>query len=203
MTQDRDQLLMQSRDGWIELHSGGRFPFKSFTKGDIHIQDLAHALAHVCRYNGHVQKFYSVAEHSVVMMLWAERNLKDITPVELMTILLHDASEAYIGDMTRPLKQMFPEFKALEERIHMAVAERFGTMYPHPEWLKDLNLRILVDERKQAMGKTENDWGMTSLEGLNVYLSFWSPAEARDQFRKQYERLCAMRSAQPVEAVGP
>src|ERR1017187_2988058 len=85
------------------------------------VEDIAHALAHRCRFGGHASKFYSVAEHSVhVSQLYL--------PEHALWGLLHDASEAYLVDLPRPLK-LLPEFAPYREaecQLQRAVAVRFG-----------------------------------------------------------------------------
>lgn len=191
------QLLTQCAEAWIETRSGRKFHFMDPKPEAVDIQDIAHALGNFCRYCGHTARFYSVAEHCVLMVRAAEkagRNAQD-----LLTILLHDASEAYIGDMTRPLKQQIPLFKVIEDRIHFAVSKRFGLHWPHPEWLKDMDNRILHDERRQAMvkgnGVSENDWFSNTLEPLGVQLQFWDPQTAGKKFLQEFTRITSMMSA--------
>src|SRR4051812_41614297 len=113
---------------WIKTFSG-RFDFLKLDPNEINIKDIAHALAHTCRFNGHCKKFYSVAQHSVYV--------SQIVPeVDAPAGLMHDATEAYIGDMTRPLKAMFPEFGALEDRLWRRIAGKFGLPAELPETVK-------------------------------------------------------------------
>ena len=91
---------------------------------DLDLGDIARALANLCRYTGLCSDFYSVAEHSVHC---AELARRDRQPVEVQrAVLMHDATEAYLGDVSRPLKRLLPDYKALERRMAEAVAERFG-----------------------------------------------------------------------------
>jgi hypothetical protein len=109
------------RDGFIGTFSGLRFWPLDPNPEKLLVEDIAHALAHQCRFGGHASKFYSVAEHSV--------HVSKLCPAQdALWGLLHDASEAYLVDLPRPLKQL-PEFAAYREaerRLQRAVAERFG-----------------------------------------------------------------------------
>ena len=87
----------------ISTRSGRRLYLQNPNAGQIHIDDIAHGLAHQCRFNGQTNKFYSVAQHSVMVA--------SILPPELrLAGLLHDAAEAYLGDSVQPLKELLPDF---------------------------------------------------------------------------------------------
>lgn len=142
--------------GWTETHTGVAFKFGDMTLGMINLLDIAHSLARTCRYNGHTMRHYSVAEHCIIMARWAER--KGYNPREVLTILMHDAAECYIGDLIRPVKNEVPDFSVVETKIDTLVAEKFGTIYPFPGWLKELDFRILHDERLKLMHPSEHTW---------------------------------------------
>ena len=124
----------------------------------VNIMDIAKSLSKQCRFNGHTTEFYSVAQHSVELLkYYLDENEEEHEIIrnggpdiygflqKAMTVLLHDASEAYIGDMTSPLKILMPDFKKIEYNIDMAIADKFNTIFPHPPWLKTLDTRILLD----------------------------------------------------------
>jgi hypothetical protein len=114
-------------DGFIGTFSGLRFWPLFPNPDDIVIADIAHALSNQCRFGGHASKFYSVAEHSVHVSQLC-------LPKDALWGLLHDASEAYLVDLPRPLKQL-PEFSAYREaerRLQRAVAVRFGLPEDQP-----------------------------------------------------------------------
>lgn len=93
----------------------------------IDIEDIAHALSHVCRFAGHTRIFYSVAQHSIEVMKMCSRENR-------LAGLLHDASEAYMCDLPRPIKRNLPEYKNIEENLMGVIAQKFGLEYPfHPE----------------------------------------------------------------------
>lgn len=90
----------------------------------IDIRSIAAALSKVCRFGGHCPQFYSVAEHSVLAARLAR---SDGFPVEAVrAVLLHDAAEAYIGDLVKPLKIMLPAYREVERRLEAAIATAFG-----------------------------------------------------------------------------
>jgi len=132
-------------------------PFNLRTK-DIDIQDIAHSLAMQCRYNGHTRRFYSVAEHSVLV--------SQVLPDEhKLWGLLHDATEAYIGDMVSPVKGRMTDFKKLEQQIEKAVAERFGLTSAMPEIVHGADKHILSLELDWlAGGCMDSSSGLIGLE---------------------------------------
>ena len=93
---------------------------------DIDLEDIAHALSMTCRFGGHCKSFYSVAEHSVLV---SER----CPPEVRLDGLLHDAAEAYLGDIPSPLKRKLPAFEEAELNLFEILAERFGIAFPIPE----------------------------------------------------------------------
>ncbi|WP_185847867.1 metal-dependent phosphohydrolase [Brucella abortus] len=159
--------LYQVEDGWIETRSGRRFHFADPMAHEIVLEDVADVLPRLCRYNGHTRRWYSVAEHCCLMADWVEKQ-PWATPLDALTALHHDDAEYIIGDLPRPIKQVLPEFKAIEERLDRAVSIRFGTIWPFPAWLKEVDSRILRDERGLVMNPSDNEWGTDELEPLGV-----------------------------------
>lgn len=106
------------KDTRIMLASGALFDLTDPEHSDFTLQDIAHGLGRVCRFAGQTNRFYSVAEHC----FHVARNV----PLEhARAALLHDASEAFIGDVTRPLKALLPEYCEIEARIEDTIASRF------------------------------------------------------------------------------
>jgi hypothetical protein len=129
----------------IQLRSGRMFSLTDPKTDDIEIEDIAYALARLCRFTGHTTQFYSVAQHCLhvsrlVPGAWALEGL------------LHDASEAFIGDMSTPLKQALgPRVKELEDRIHWVISVRFDVCLPGHKAVKDADLVALSTERRDLM----------------------------------------------------
>jgi hypothetical protein len=179
---------MNPSEPYIETASGTAFHFDDPPAEEILIDDVAHALSHICRFNGHTQRFYSVAEHSLLIARWLER--QGHPPLVCYTGLLHDAAEAYINDLPRPIKYAMPEYRAMEKTIELAVAVRFGTTYPVPPVIKEADARIILDERRSVMNpRSRNKWVVDDLEPLGVMVVGWEPGVAKSHFLNEYHRL--------------
>ncbi|KKN58748.1 hypothetical protein LCGC14_0549270 [marine sediment metagenome] len=122
------------KDPYINTHSGRRFRYKRPSFNTIDIGDIAHALSHLCRFNGHTNSFWSVAQHSLLV---ADKIPGG--PEEKLVGLLHDAAEAYTNDLPSPLKSFLREqaskvgttdaYGDLQDRITAAIYRRFGVKY--------------------------------------------------------------------------
>jgi hypothetical protein len=116
---------------------------------DVDILDIAHALSRICRYGGHIEHHYSVAQHSVLVSHACEDALQG---------LLHDASEAYLGDVISPLKAELPAYKVIERAWEQTIAARFRLAYPPPDEVKVADMRALVTERRDLIKNPELKW---------------------------------------------
>ena len=200
--------LYTVEDGWIETYTGKAFHLLNPQVEEFCMEDVAHALSMICRYNGHAQRHYSVAEHSCLIADAVHKEIRRqssphyIPPftkggdlhrlrVEL-SALVHDAAEAYIGDMTRPLKVKMLAFKEVEARIDLKVAEWLGLEYPFAKIIKEYDSRILHDERKQVMSQSTNMWGTDSLEPIGVEVQFWDNKRAKREFTDRFLYLTSM-----------
>ena len=117
---------------------------------DIDLVDIAHSLGMLCRYNGHTKSFYSVAEHSVRLATYAYNNYPEPFRLELAKLLLiHDATEAYVGDIVYHLKRQMTQFCEVEAIVDKAIHAKFGLTEQQPIYIsivKELDRRICFDE---------------------------------------------------------
>lgn len=118
---------------------------------EICIEDIAHALSLICRFTGHVRRFYSVAEHSLLVLDIVEKDDRDMGPSYKLQALLHDATEAYMSDLNKPLKSMLPEYKAIERRLWSVICEAFRIPVELPPCIKHADLVALATERRDLM----------------------------------------------------
>lgn len=158
-------------------------------------QDIASALSKMCRFGGHTHTFYSVAEHCVLMSRWIEDKTGDRKLA--LAALLHDAAEAYVGDMVRPLKQHMPDFKAVEQRLMDMIAMKVGLNDIYPGEVREADNRILLDERKAVLGPKPAEWfqDIEGIEPLGVHI------EALPWWRARYEWAARLQGLAGVEAV--
>jgi len=145
---------------------------------DINIEDIAHALSLQCRYNGHCNKFYSVAEHSILAarMFKARYGIK--FECDFIYTLMHDAAEAYLGDIVHPIKSYLGEFKQYEENLLRCIANKFNLCWPVPKEIKEIDVAILHDESIQVMASKPQSWSqITSLPlGIKIFGLEWQQA---------------------------
>ena len=170
-------------DDWICTYTGGRVRPLDPDPETINIQDIAHALANVCRYTGHCKRFYSVAEHSVLCSRIAPPELK-------LAALLHDGAEAYLADVARPVKQhsSFNFYREADKRLEGIILRKFCGMDNLPREVKEIDNRMLITEALQLMGDVSDwNWPVPPYEGLHI--DGWMPHVAKWEFMNQYRRL--------------
>lgn len=139
-------------ENWIETRSGKRVSVENPLPEQFDIKDIAYALSNTCRFNGHCSGFYSVAEHSVVVALRLPPELR-------LAGLLHDATEAYLGDIPSPIKQFLPDYKAIEDRFEEALERAFGLDdFPDRAAVKQADLDALYTEAHFLIPSQGKDW---------------------------------------------
>lgn len=153
--------MTQQHGDWCQTYTGRRFYPLDPRADDIDIVDIAHALSHICRFNGHCVRPYSVAEHSILVALhvaWDGSEPADRTTV--LAALLHDASEAYLCDVPRPLKTM-PEmaaYRVMEARVESVISDRFGLPQTMPAVVKRHDQRALATEYRDLVPVKRHPW---------------------------------------------
>jgi len=136
---------------WILTHSGKHFDLSDPQPDMVDVLDIAHGLSFCCRFAGQCSWFYSVAQHSVAV--------SELVAPELgLEGLLHDAAEAYIGDITRPLKLLLPDFRAIERRVDAAIRAAFDLPSSHSPEVARADQILLATERRDLMPEDPTDW---------------------------------------------
>ena len=178
----------------IQLYSGGYIDLLNPQPEDIHIEDVAHALSNICRFTGHTRQFYSVAQHSVHTTLLLEEQ------EFALQALLHDASEAYLSDVSTPLKRLLPDYVKLEKRFEAVIAERFGLPATKNPLVKKADLLALVTEKRDLMRKTdlcEQLWGdLSKIKPDTEKVHPLSPELACNDFLRHYKKILARSGVQ-------
>ena len=173
-----------SRGPYISTYSKKKFYPLDIRKSDLDIIDIAHALSNMCRFAGHVDKFFSVAEHSVRVSKIIDKDLA-------LAGLLHYASEAYLVDVPRPLKQLvdFGPYRKIEKKVQDTIYRKYNI---HLD-IDDLdrihiadNLQLAVEAR-DLMGNPYWCHVMGKAEGKIT--KTWAPEKAEKEFLKRFKEL--------------
>lgn len=134
----------------------------------ILIEDIAHALSRQCRFGGHLPKFYTVAQHSVLCAV-------SVPSEHALAALLHDAGEAYMLDIPSPIKNRLPEYKKIEDNLMQVIAKKFGFQYPLHEEVKKADKMLL-----------EWEWDRFVLKNNMIP---WPSIVAKPNFLEEYKRI--------------
>jgi len=192
---------------WVMTASGRRFWPLAPRAADVHLEDIAHALAAIARFGGHTRVPYSVAQHSVLV----SRELAAASPVPEVALigLLHDAAEAYLGDVPRPLKHSptYEAYREAERRLQGVIYRAFSLQaWAHVEddqrsgatrrfldaWHRRLQLvdrQMLRTEQAQLMPPPAPGEVRDDVAPLPLTIEPWSFADARAEFLQTFARL--------------
>lgn len=154
----------------IRTFSGEYFNVFEPDQSKIHVEDIAHALSMQCRFGGHLKKFYSVAEHSVMCSMMASDDHFDA--------LMHDASEAYLMDIPTPIKARMTNYRSIEEKLMTIMAQKFGFQWPLSHEVKVVD-RIML----------ETEWEEVHIGFGSGKLECWAPEIAKEKFLERFHFL--------------
>ncbi len=173
--------------GWIKTNSGIKFDIFKPKVSDVNIEDIAHSLSLLCRFNGNCRKFYSVAQHSVLVshIIDTEYSLEG---------LLHDAPESITGDIIRPMKIWLPDFAVFEDKIDRVIAKRFGllrTKASLAEVKRADNVALVTEARDLVNAEDCLCEYCPDVEPLKQKIKPWSFEKSKREFLKRFEELTA------------
>lgn len=180
---------------WILTRSGLKFDLASPTADMVDPADIAHSLSMQCRFNGHTNRYYSVAQHCYLVA--------DLVPAEdQLAALLHDATEAYVGDMVRPLKEAMRDcaryhgtscmYEVTEARVWEAICERFNLDPTLPSSVKHADLVALATEKRDLMPHHPAPWPcLFGIDPHPAYIDPWQPSYAAIHYHHRLLQLMA------------
>lgn len=170
----------------VQLHSGAMLNLLAPQAHQINIQDIAHGLSHTCRFNGQCNQFYSVAQHSVIVSKFVE-------PQHALAALMHDAAEAFVGDLTTPLKNLLPNYQQIEQNLLKTIFQQIGLPYPPHHNIKVADGRALALEVKSLLSKPQSAQYWEFLEDFDQcdapIFHCWAPEQAKELFLQRYYQL--------------
>lgn len=170
--------------GWINTFTGRKFYPMDPDPAEIDINDIAHALSCLCRFTGHTDGFYSVAQHSVI--------LSQLVPdCDSLWALLHDSSEAYLVDVPRPIKRLafMAPYREAEAALMLAVAVRFGLDPEEPESVKVADNRLLYTEARDLFSDRHPDWHDRAEPYPMLQVIPVGPLKAESMFLERFDML--------------
>jgi len=182
---------------YVSTFSGNRFYPLEPRIDVVAIEDIAHGLAYQCRFNGQTREFYSVAQHSLIVA--------SLVPTDLrLAALLHDAAEAYLGDMVKPLKVLLPQFADLEDKVTAIIAAAFAVDFSDYGPIKRADLIALATEKRDLMPHSVERWAyLDDIRPLAQPIVAMSPSQAKQAFLAQFARLAGQAGAPAFAQVMP
>ena len=170
---------------WAQTYTGKKFWPLDPRADEVDIIDIAHSLALSCRFNGHCNLFYSVAQHSVLVSTL-------VKPSYAFAALLHDSTEAYLGDIIRPIKRYLPKIKEIEENLEIVIFQHFGIDDYDHNAIRHADDIALYTELRDVMGKSPGPWGYYEKYIYLLPAQKIVPLNHKDSeraFLKRYEEL--------------
>ncbi len=173
----------------IHTFSGIAFDLLNPQPEMILLEDIIHSLSLINRFNGAARFPYSVAQHSLYVA--------GLLPDEFkLHGLLHDAPEAYVGDMVSPLKKIMSQYKEVEANISRVVANVFGLSYPAPAEVKKADLAVLSAEREQVLNPSYGPWYKDFPLPADIHIEEMSWSQVKDLFSSELQSLIGKRPKQ-------
>ncbi|MDD5359463.1 MAG: hypothetical protein PHI79_05790 [Sulfurovaceae bacterium] len=171
---------------FIVTSTGRKFYMKDIEKNQLHIEDIAIALSRICRFAGHCKRYYSVAEHSILVA-----NL--LPPEFALAGLLHDATEAYLGDVTRPLKNQLQQYRDIEDRLHGHIEKSFDVDFSNPIIKEADDLALFIEASHLYPNEDLKTWGIKIPNDIPEIMFITdfdiNPFDAKKMFIKKYLEL--------------
>jgi hypothetical protein len=176
--------------GWIQTYTGGTFtptdPWPSYNSIDIF--DIAHALSLAARWTGHTRRHFSVAQHSVLVARWLKEH--GYSKSVQLAGLMHDASEAYLTDVARPVKVQLSDYKVIEDMLLSCLLPWAGLNPVLDDAIKVADDCLLVTESRDLLRKPPRSWTYKPKSGpMKQRLRYWSHLRAEFEFLRTWSEL--------------
>ena len=165
----------------IWTHTGKKFHILNPAPEEICVEDIAHALSLLCRYTGHTCEHYSVAQHSILVSEMV-KNLND-----QKWALFHDASEAYLGDVSGPLKCCLPQYMEIESAVMETISRKFGLCLSMPKTVKAID-KVIQEVEMASFLQQPRKWTLIG----------WYPSDAKEAFLNRFHELFEGKTYYPV-----
>jgi 5'-deoxynucleotidase YfbR-like HD superfamily hydrolase len=185
------------KTNYISTFKGNRFYPLEQKIDKIDIEDIAHGLAYQCRFNGQTNQFYSVAQHSVMVAKMVPKHMQ-------LAALLHDASEAYVGDMVKPLKMLLPEYSLIEEAVTNLIADQFSLErgFNAKAEIKLADMTALATEKRDLMPYSNEDWSyLVGFNPLSEIIKPLHPGDAKNAFLNTWNRINNASTSQVLQGM--
>lgn len=171
---------------FIETYTGRPFFPLAPDPNALSMIDMAHHLSQQCRYAGATNFHYSIAQHSCLLATYAGNVLK-ASALDCLQVITHDTPEFALPDMPRPIKKAMPEYRAWDAAIDSCIRHWLGLdNVPVPDFLAEIDSRIIPDERRALKAPSGLDWGNANFEPLGIAIKAWTPMYAEQQFLLQW-----------------
>ena len=166
----------------IRLRSGLYLDLANPKPDQFKFSDIAGGLSKICRFGGQCEYFYSVAEHSYHCAMQA--NADGLSVESQRALLLHDAAEAFIGDIVKPLRIMLPDYAAVESRMEDCIAFGFGIQVDaQKDVVRKIDREMLIAERRAMFSADNVTWTWENdVRKIRVEFKKWTPGEAEVMF---------------------
>lgn len=166
----------------IKLLSGGWFDYLDMEQSQYTMEDVAHNLSMICRFNGAVKKHYSVAQHAYIISHMVDEKYA-------LQGLVHDNQEAFLGDMCSPLKRIMSDFKTLENKAETFMLKKLGLRFPLHSSVKLNDLRLLAAEIRDLQPEAADWAGIIDIEPYEKKIVPWSAKKAKEKYLERFYEL--------------